>query len=117
MVTVEYINWDTSVKIQSTAPKRQSLPIPLPMTRRYDARFHPRMEYGICIALIISFFRYGYYDGALYWITWRLTMVCGLISAHIAVRSFARQRIETQGSALKNQLLLDSYMSLKQRTK
>lgn len=66
-------------------------------------------------AFLSSLWQYGIYDGLLYWLTWWLTIVCGLISAFGVVRSFSQQQIESQKVASKHQLLLNSYHSLEQR--
>ncbi len=60
-------------------------------------------------------FRNGAYDGLLYWATWWLTIVCGLISAYSIAQAFTRQQIESNSIALRNELLMNSYRSLEQR--
>ena len=64
---------------------------------------------------VSSLFMYGFYDGLLYWLTLWLSVACALISAYWFMRSLVRQQAETQALALKNQLILDSYRTVKQK--
>lgn len=59
----------------------------------------------------------GIYDGLLYWFTLWLTAVCTLVSAYVAVRSFADKSIETRNLALKNKMILESFHKIEENMK
>lgn len=66
---------------------------------------------------VLALFRSGYYDGIIYWLTWWLNIVCGLIAALNTMSTVVQQRIKSQEISLKNQLLLDSCTSMEHRMK
>ena len=70
---------------------------------------------GYINSAIAGLFTYGFYDGLLFWFTLWLAVACALISAYWLMRSLVRQQAETQALALKNQLILDSYRTVKQK--
>ncbi len=70
---------------------------------------------GYINTAVADLFRYGVYDGLLYWFTLWLAVACALISAYWFMRTLVRQRAEAQALALKNQLILDSYRAVKQK--
>lgn len=58
----------------------------------------------------------GFYDYLIYWLSYWLTLICAAISAYELSLSFARQRTETQAAAIRNQLLMDNYRTLQEKT-
>ena len=61
------------------------------------------------ISAFTDLFRYGIYDGLLYWTTLWLAVVCALISAYRLMRSFVLRQAETKALLVKNRLILDDY--------
>ena len=59
--------------------------------------------------------RQGQLDGALYWLTAWLVLVCAALSAWELARSILRTQSEAQALSLKNQLVMDNYRAIKEK--
>lgn len=58
-----------------------------------------------------------FYDPLIYWLSYWLTLVCAALSAYELSLSFVRQRTETQAAAIRNQLLMNNYRTLQEKTR
>lgn len=57
----------------------------------------------------------GYYDGAVYWVIWWLSLVCAIIAAYEMARAYADQRAQAQSALLKSRMLTEHYHTMERQ--
>lgn len=58
---------------------------------------------------------YGYYDNLVYWVTVWLTAICAVTSLYSIMDSFIAQQLKTKELQLHNKMVMDSYLTIKNK--